>query len=438
MVLASALGLWAAVLGQVGPPPPAPLAPVFRAALELSAHSLPSGPRGGGQDLFALAEPMLALDGGFDFGFEVGAPFRLRLLDEPPAQRGSDLAGLLRGADWDEPSDLGQLLRRLWLGSEAAAVSLRAGAQGSYTLGHGQLLSRYSNQLNPDYHPAGAALVGYLGPLRAELFASDVLGGRLFAGEAALDLARLFGGQEAAFDRYHLALSLAHDFGRAGGTAPPLTAAEVDLDVGLYRSERAQLFAFLGAGARPGVEGGPLGASLGLTGQTQLALSALGGRLEARTHGRGFRQGLFRGDYELARFSSTGLGLAPLAEERLAPGYSVYAETSFALGGDDPASRARGAAQASLAVEHFFMGRTDVDASVTLRLPKAQAEGGGRLLLTGLGGTSRTYLQLEARYRLARSVYALGYGGTVFFPQPEGTLSRGVFGGLGAGVDFER
>ena len=31
----------------------------------------------------------------------------------------------------------------------------------------------------------------------------------------------------------------------------------------------------------------------------------------------------------------------------------------------------------------------------------------------------------------------LASGGTTFFPQSEGTLSRGVFGSVGAGVDFE-
>lgn len=40
--------------------------------------------------------------------------------------------------------------------------------------------------------------------------------------------------------------------------------------------------------------------------------------------------------------------------------------------------------------------------------------------------------------RLVASVYAVGSGGTVFFPQADGTLARGFFGNAGLGIDFEK
>ena len=47
-------------------------------------------------------------------------------------------------------------------------------------------------------------------------------------------------------------------------------------------------------------------------------------------------------------------------------------------------------------------------------------------------------LSAEARYRFMPAFYAFGTAGTVYFPQPEGVLSRGLYGSVGVGMDFER
>ena len=61
-----------------------------------------------------------------------------------------------------------------------------------------------------------------------------------------------------------------------------------------------------------------------------------------------------------------------------------------------------------------------------------------RFTVVGLGVQPRYAFTLGARLRLFSSFYVLGSGGTLFFPQGDGTLNRGVTVSLGAGVDFER
>ena len=60
------------------------------------------------------------------------------------------------------------------------------------------------------------------------------------------------------------------------------------------------------------------------------------------------------------------------------------------------------------------------------------------LLALGLPVVEDAAHAVEARYRILPSLYAMGQGGLVFFPQANGALFRGVFAGLGVGFDFER
>src|SRR5258708_35762400 len=99
----------------------------FHAALEGLAESFPSGTPVGAQDLFAIATPLMSIDAGDEFAFELGANLRLRVFDDPPLQRAGDIAGVLRGADWREPSDFGQILRELRIGGDDWPMYLRAG-----------------------------------------------------------------------------------------------------------------------------------------------------------------------------------------------------------------------------------------------------------------------------------------------------------------------
>lgn len=412
----------------------------FRGAAEFVVEALPSGVPEGQYDLFGLVTPVLAFEAGTSVSLELGAELRLRAFDNPPEQHASDVQGLLRGSDWDRLNDLGQVLRLLRIGSSNGPFLLEAGAFRPFTLGHGHLISRYDGQLNPDYHPAGGHTSFAIGPTRTDLFVSDVVGGRLFAGEISLDLAQAFSDQEALYERYHGALSVAYDAGRAGYPSPPIGLLHLDADAALYHGELGELFGIAGAGGRMVNEAVNLGAVFGFSGEViptpgELKVS---GKLEIRKNGAGFRQGMFGPTYELSRFAGMGFGLPPVANEVLPDGFSGYLELAVGLGSSDPAAAKPRHVVVSAAAEYFLWGRLDADARVTARLPDNQGTIAARFSMVGFLQNPRYDGTIEARYRILPSLYAMGQGGVVFFPQASGALFRGVFAGLGVGFDFER
>lgn len=418
----------------------------FRAAVELSFMTFPSGTTGGRNDFFGVALPLLGFDGGEDFGLELGAPLRLRLFDDPPEQRDGDFGRILRGPDWDETSDFGQLLRELRLRSDASVIHVTAGPLENVTLGRGHLVSRYSNTLNPDYHPAGAQLTFQLPVVRVDALASDVLGARLFAAEVAADLGRIFSPNPDLADRFNLALSGAHDFGNAGYPAPPISLMELDFSAALYRAESIQAHGVLGAGTRIAGPDAGFGAVLGVMVDGKLSETPLGVKLELRKQSRGFRHGMFGADYELRRFSGVGLGYPALANESLPDSFSVAAEGQLelqpALAGLPPPLRL------TFGAEHFLWGRTDADAALDLSLFEGKTVITARGIVTGFEVAARYLVQGEVRVRLFPALYVLGYGGTTFVPEPareadpstpvHRRLARGVFAGGGVGFDFNR
>ena len=414
----------------------------FRGALESLVESFPSGaPDGdqpGKQDVFVTALPLLGFDGGDDFGFELGAELRLRLFDDPPAQKDRDYGHLLRREDWDETSDFGQILRELRIGPEDGAFSARAGPLLNQGLGHGHLVSRYSNRDNPNSHPAGVTAHLVLGPTRTEFLASDFLSARIFAAEISLDMGHILSTDPGQVDRYHLAFSFAHDNGSSslvGFGTPPLTLLHTDFDVALYRAPEARVFALIGLGSRIFVPEAFLGAVIGITAEGSPGGTALGGKAELRKQYGGFRQGMFGAGYELSRYSAVGRNGVPLADDRLPDGFSGYAEFWVASG---PAEGTDSRVSFSAAAEYFSWGRLDADATVALRLMDGKLLTSGRLVATGVGLQPRYLATGEARFRFASAFYALASAGTVFFPQADGSLLRGVYAGAGLGVDFER
>lgn len=418
----------------------------FRAAIELSVMTFPSGTTGGSNDLFATVLPLIGFDGGEDFGFEIGAPLRLRLFDDPPEQRGEDIGGILRGRDWDERSDYGQLLRELRIGRDASFLQVRAGPLDGVTLGYGHLVNRYNNRLNPDYHPAGAQLSLQLPVARAELIVSDVLAARLFALEVAIDIGRVFSANADNFDRFRLAVSAAHDQGQAGYLAPALSMLHFDLSAAIFRSETTQAHAVGGVGMRLAGDDSGFGAVLGLMVDSKVGESPLGARLEVRKQSGGFRHGMFGADYELARFASVGLNSVPVAGQALPDSFSVAGEFQLELAPkqtDRPSPLTL-----SVGAERFFWGRTDADAAVHAALMEGKAVLSVRGIVTGLEVQPRYLLQFENRVRLFPAMYVVGYGGTAFFAEPAGPadlstpvpmrLARGIYVGAGAGFDFSR
>lgn len=417
--------------------------PSLYGAAELGALALPSGTPEGQTDGFGVVHPLLGLRFGDGFALELGPTFRFRLLDLAPLQRDRDLGGLLRREDWDSLSDFGQLLQSLEVGTDASVFQLKAGAAWKKTLGLGHLISRYSNQDDPDSHPASADAVLQLGPTRSEVFVSDVLAARLFAAEVTWDLGRTFSPASDTADRYQLALGLAHDAARGefpgaqpggSGTQVAFTAlqqatlVQLDFSAVVLRSKALRLMLEGGAGAR--VRGdADLGFVAGVAADVPVRELALGVRVELRTQGGGFRQGFFGPGYELARFSGTGFSGLPLAQEALPSGFSVAAEARAAVGT---------ALALDAAVEQFAFGRTDLDAAAALELLDSKLAATARFTATALGQRARLAFSSGLRLRLRPSLYVIAAAGTVFFPQPDGQLVRGVTASLGAGFDFQR
>jgi len=381
---------------------------------------------------FMEVEPTLILDGGAEFGVNVGAPVRLRLWG------GGESAGVIRREDWDTLSDWGQLVRGLKLGSDFSPLAGWFGGLEDYTLLSGHLVRRYSNRANPDYHPAGGFLTGTLGPLYTHAFASDVLGARLMGAEFSLDLEHVLFGTPDAPACYTLALSAVHDWGRAGGRAPSLTLAHLDAMAVFLVRPTYEAHVSAGWGGRPG-EGGAWGAVLGagldvLTSTLDMRL-----RLEGRRQHGGFRQGTFGPDYELARFQAAGADGRPLAGARFPNGYSLYAGAEV---GWDAISYGglQKHLQLSLGAEAFTWGRFDVDGRVAVQLFRRNLELAVKGLGMGMGQPGARYLgAAEVRWRfLGGKLYAMGTGGTLLFPEAEGTLRPRAFVSGGLGVDHAR
>jgi hypothetical protein len=386
----------------------------------------------GDEEGFMRLEPTLIIDGGEEFGVNVGAPVQLRLWGD------GEGAGLVRREDWDSLSDWGQLVRGLKLGSDFSPLAVWFGGLEDYTLLSGHLVRRYSNRTNPDYHPAGGFLTGTLGALYTHAFASDVLGARLMGAEFSLDLEHVFFGKPDAPACYTLALSAVHDWGRAGGRAPSLTLAHLDAMAVFLVRPMYEAFVSAGWGGRPG-EGGAWGAVVGAGLDVLTSTLAMKLRLEGRRQHGSFRQGVFGPEYELARFQAAGAEGRPLADARFPDGHSLHAEADV---GWDAMSYGglQKHLQLSLGAEAFTWGRFDVDGRVAVQLFRRNLELAVKGLGVGMGQPGARYLgTAEVRWRfLGGKLYAMGTGGTLLFPEAEGTLRPGTFASVGLGVDNAR
>jgi hypothetical protein len=445
--------LWLIIAGQApeavaAPPPPTPAASIepapatqiggtqFHGAFELSAMTFPSDPSASSQDFYLVMTPLIGVNGGDDFSFELGAPLRLLVFDTPPDDHSVDYGHVLRKQDWDEASDFGQILRLLRIGADQSHFLVRAGPLADYTLGWGHLISRYDERLNPDYHPSGARAVAFLGPTRSELMVSDILGARLVAGEVALDIGRIFSSSPGVLDRFHIAGSGAYDFGRAGTPAPKLGLANIDLDAAVYRGPVARIFLEAGSGARVDVNNNAsLSAVGGVSVDAQLEGPRLSGKLELRKQEGVFRPGMIGPGYELGRFADVGLYANPIATTALPSGFSAYAEFAVSAGSEAPGDSE---VTASASAEHFSWGRTDADVAASTRLFGGHLVATARGIAAGMGVAPRFSGQVEVRWRFLASFYALGYAGTAHFVQPDGSLAGSFYAGGGAAVDFTR
>lgn len=67
-------------------------------------------------------------------------------------------AGLIRRRDWDEPQDYTRLVRYIRYGNKREPLYVLAGQLWGASVGHGTLVSRYSNSLSLDHPKAGLAM----------------------------------------------------------------------------------------------------------------------------------------------------------------------------------------------------------------------------------------------------------------------------------------
>jgi hypothetical protein len=94
----------------------------------------------------------------------------------------------------------------------------------------------------------------------------------------------------------------------------------------------------------------------------------------------------------------------------------------------------------SLGAEAFTWGRFDVDGRVAAQLFGRNLEVAVKGLAVVMGQPGARYLgAVEVRWRfLAGRLYALGTGGTLLFPEGDGTMRPGAFASVGLGVDHAR
>jgi hypothetical protein len=420
---------------DAGSPPIGPLQPApkedtgvhFYGALELDFTSEPSGPLGGANDALFGIKPIAAFDAGEWFEAELGAYFRLRLFDDPPENRSTDIGGVLRGADWDQASDFGQIIRRLRIAKEDGPFHVKVGMATRRTLGLGHLINRYSNQENPDYHPAALSAVLNIGPTRTEGFISDVFGARIYAGEFSFDFGRLTDNPEQ-YDRWLFSVSGAGDAGLAGYTAPGATLMHSDFAAVIYKSPAARILLETGFGARFDVRS-DFGFVTGIAVDADLGTLQAGGKFEVRKQYGGFRHGFFGPNYEISRFASYGFSGPPQALEQLPDNWSLYGELRIASGK---------IVSTDASFEHFFYGRTDLDFSLALDLWEGRITALSRLGVVGIGIDPRFNTRTELRVRFLSFMYALAHAGILLSPQPDWSLGRGFYLGIGVGADFRR
>ena len=408
-------------------------------AVEADLGLFPTGFPENGFDVLTTLHPVIGFGVGDDFGIEFGPTFRIRVFDQPSLNRPSDIGGFLRGADWDELSDYGQILSSLRIAKETSVFHLRLGPQRKKSLGLGHLLWRYNNQANPDYHPAGAIAALRVGPIRAEVFASDILGARLFAAEVAWDIGATFSADTTVKDRYLLALEVAHDANLSARPfrpdpsvapylLPPVTLLHLDASAVLLKNAALRVMVMGGLGTRANATS-DLGFLVGLTLDANVKEVGFSTRLELRKQAGGFRHGFFGPFYELQRFVDVGYRGPGLDAAVLPDGGSGFLELRVGIG-----TRI----SFDAAAEYFFWNRLDLDGGLSIALFEDWFFLTARTTILGIAQAPRFAFNAGLRWRLFPSFYVLGEGGTVFFPQVDGSLLRGVSFSAGIGVDFER
>ena len=103
----------------------------------------------------------------------------------------------------------------------------------------------------------------------------------------------------------------------------------------------------------------------------------------------------------------------------------------------DPRRAGVGADPGTCKDNAIYLGLYGQPGQVIMQLPHGLiAE--ARVGVVGLGQAPRWWLSGGLRWRLFKSFYVIGSGGTAYFPSNTGVLVRGVMASGGVGVDIER
>lgn len=200
--------------------------------------------------------------------------------------------GGLRERDWDEPADIGRVLRFVRYGEH-----LRVGRLTDVTLGNGTLVRRYHNGVDDDHHRLGA-LGAYAGDvLSLQAFADQVVGLPVFAARLGWSLhpALALGATFAADPVAPMTLDgTVDDAANLGGDTGFIPAYGVDVTWSL-RDDLA-LYADLN-----GIDGSHPGVHLGLRGTLRTGKWRIGLLGEGMFLGEGYDWALFDTGYLIDR-----------------------------------------------------------------------------------------------------------------------------------------
>jgi hypothetical protein len=248
------------------------------------------------------------------------APLRFRLQDAAPIQ-----GGVLREADWDEPSDYLRVLRILEYGHPTEALNAKIGELGPVSIGHGAIVSDYYNVVTLDHYQLGVSgsfntVYGGAEMLLNDVASPSLIGGRAFVHPWA------FVDKDSPLSRVALGATLVSDIDaptrlaagddgtrRVDETNNPIVADQqatalwgVDLEVSLLDSERFGLVPYadfvqhtsLGTGIHAGTF---------VTGRPTEALELLS-QLEYRRVSQNYLPNYVGPLYEIERFQFKGWG----------------------------------------------------------------------------------------------------------------------------------
>lgn len=109
-------------------------------------------------------------------GVGIQAPLRFRVVDNDPEDE-----GVLRKEEWDEVSDWTRVLRYVEWGKPTDWLYVRLGVLSGTSIGHGTIVDRYYNVIDPDHYQTGAQVNLDLDVAGGQLFLDNLIDPNIFA-----------------------------------------------------------------------------------------------------------------------------------------------------------------------------------------------------------------------------------------------------------------